>query len=308
MADMESEGDWMYGKGGKRAWNRSEFTIEDFYDARETEIKHLVTLDGNPVAKRNFTIEEEDFMPKTIFQETDPDYTKYAGYMGNEAGDTSYYPSFGYPLFRSELSTGYLGRLAANIAYIQQTILRDSPSFKLCIANLPSERGALETLRAESGIQKDNIGRHRVTPPPSCDSHFQPRLTERAKLGNDGGGGEVAAPARSQYHKQFKCFKRAMFPPPCEYVQQQTRTVSGHGDPVMDFEVPEPRQGVGDAEGLNLRVQDERETKACRASVVAWTLVGHPILSRSGRGAVRQTTRRKLLSEMYSRRKARNWT
>ncbi|KAJ7894027.1 hypothetical protein B0H13DRAFT_2339410 [Mycena leptocephala] len=89
-ADMESEGDWMYGKGGKRAWNHSEFTIEDFYDAGETEIKHLVTLDGNPVAKRNFTIEEEDFMPKTIFQETDPDYTKYAGYMGNEAGDTSY--------------------------------------------------------------------------------------------------------------------------------------------------------------------------------------------------------------------------
>jgi hypothetical protein len=108
-ADMESEGDWMYGKGGKRAWNHSEFTIEDFYDAGETEIKHLVTLDGNPVAKRNFTIEEEDFMPKTIFQETDPDYTKYAGYMGNvclfcrlifffsliyyyvqEAGNTSY--------------------------------------------------------------------------------------------------------------------------------------------------------------------------------------------------------------------------
>ncbi|KAJ6541532.1 hypothetical protein B0H19DRAFT_1077371 [Mycena capillaripes] len=90
VADMDS-GDTqrMYRGGGKR-WNQGEFTWEDFYDAGDTKLKHVVTLDGNPVAASNFTVEEEDVMPKAVFQDMDPDYTEYAGYMGNDAGDTGY--------------------------------------------------------------------------------------------------------------------------------------------------------------------------------------------------------------------------
>ncbi|KAJ6558271.1 hypothetical protein B0H19DRAFT_1235188 [Mycena capillaripes] len=75
MADMDSgDTQWMYRRGGKRRWDQSEFTLEDFYDAGDTKIKHIVTLDGNPVATSKFTVEEEDFMPKTVFQDMDPDY------------------------------------------------------------------------------------------------------------------------------------------------------------------------------------------------------------------------------------------
>ncbi|KAJ7488868.1 hypothetical protein FB451DRAFT_1223132 [Mycena latifolia] len=87
--DGEDGSRWMYSKGGKRRWDRSEFSMESF-DEGDTEIKTLVTLDGKPVNARMFTLEEEDFMPKTIFQDLDPDYTEYAGYMGNEAGNASY--------------------------------------------------------------------------------------------------------------------------------------------------------------------------------------------------------------------------
>ncbi|KAJ7637460.1 hypothetical protein B0H17DRAFT_1149474 [Mycena rosella] len=69
-------------QGGKRSWNRSEFSMETFYDG-DTAIKRTVTLDGNPVDARNFKVEEEDFMPKMVFEKMDPDYTEYAGYMGN---------------------------------------------------------------------------------------------------------------------------------------------------------------------------------------------------------------------------------
>ncbi|KAJ7760075.1 hypothetical protein DFH07DRAFT_740907 [Mycena maculata] len=105
MADMESGSDWMYSRGGKRPWHQSEFAMEEFYGAGDTEIAQLVTLDGTPVSARSISLEEDDFMPKTIFQELDPDYTHYAGYMGNvrvlpsllllftfeqEPGDTNY--------------------------------------------------------------------------------------------------------------------------------------------------------------------------------------------------------------------------
>ncbi|KAJ7508332.1 hypothetical protein B0H11DRAFT_2217634 [Mycena galericulata] len=92
MPDMDGEdgSQWMYSKGGKRPWGRSEFSIEDFDGDGDTEITRLVTLDGTTVDARKFTLEGDDFMPKTIFQELDPDYTQYAGYMGNEPGDANY--------------------------------------------------------------------------------------------------------------------------------------------------------------------------------------------------------------------------
>ncbi|KAJ6479333.1 hypothetical protein C8R47DRAFT_983607 [Mycena vitilis] len=84
MADMDSgDNQWMYARGGKRRWGNSEFRLEDFYNSGETKVEHMVTLDGNPVSSSRFSIEEEDFMPKTVFQDEDPDYTEYAGYMGN---------------------------------------------------------------------------------------------------------------------------------------------------------------------------------------------------------------------------------
>lgn len=88
---MDSGGSqWMYGKGGKRSWARSNFSMEEFYDSGDTKITTLATLDGVPVKTSTFTLEEEDFMPSTVFQELDPEYTEYAGYLGNEHGDTSY--------------------------------------------------------------------------------------------------------------------------------------------------------------------------------------------------------------------------
>ncbi|KAK7063502.1 ARM repeat-containing protein [Favolaschia claudopus] len=84
----EPASNWMYGKAGKRRFSDSGFALEEYYDG-DTEIVHLANLDGTP-AKKSITIEEEDLMPKTEFQELDPDYTEYAGYMGNEPGDTSY--------------------------------------------------------------------------------------------------------------------------------------------------------------------------------------------------------------------------
>jgi hypothetical protein len=83
-ADMDSGygTEWMYGKGGKRRWGQSGFRMESF-DGADTEILKVVTLDGNPVEARKFTLVEDDFMPKTVFEELDPDYTQYSGYMGN---------------------------------------------------------------------------------------------------------------------------------------------------------------------------------------------------------------------------------
>ncbi|KAJ7146564.1 hypothetical protein C8R44DRAFT_757779 [Mycena epipterygia] len=89
MPDMEDGSEWMYGRGGKRRWNQSEFRIDEVYEG-ETVIKHLVTLDGKPVPRHGFTLEEDDFIPKTVFEDEDPEYTQYEGYMGNEPGEASY--------------------------------------------------------------------------------------------------------------------------------------------------------------------------------------------------------------------------
>ncbi|KAJ7220828.1 hypothetical protein GGX14DRAFT_559617 [Mycena pura] len=91
--DLDTSSDWMYGKGGKRRWDRSEFTMEDFQDG-DTKITYLVTLDGVPCSTSRFSIDEEDLIPKTVFEEEDPDYTEYSGYMGNEPGDASYCAPF----------------------------------------------------------------------------------------------------------------------------------------------------------------------------------------------------------------------
>ncbi|KAJ7488843.1 hypothetical protein FB451DRAFT_1552810 [Mycena latifolia] len=81
--------EWIYGEGGKRPWNTTEFSMETVYQG-DTKIKTLVTLDGRPLHFHNFRLEEADLIPKTVFEDMDPDYTEYAGYMGNEAGDASY--------------------------------------------------------------------------------------------------------------------------------------------------------------------------------------------------------------------------
>ncbi|KAJ6457231.1 hypothetical protein C8R45DRAFT_844321 [Mycena sanguinolenta] len=80
--DLDTSSDWMYSKGGKRRWDRSEFKMEDLQDG-DTEITHLVTLDGVPCSTSGFSIDEEDLIPKSVFEEEDPDYTEYSGYMGN---------------------------------------------------------------------------------------------------------------------------------------------------------------------------------------------------------------------------------
>lgn len=69
------------------------FTLVEFCGT-ETDIKSLVTLDGTVVDPRAFKLKEENFVPKAVFKDVDPDFTRYGGYMGNVRGVASLNPLF----------------------------------------------------------------------------------------------------------------------------------------------------------------------------------------------------------------------